>query len=466
MRLPFGFEITKNKAKSINIGTVLGSNNFLGLSNEAITPTDFRAQVNAYRSWVYICVRLNSEGVAKQKLKLYVAKTNNKKIIGETRPISKQKKEYLYQHSSVANLPCVCKSIDIEEVIEHPFLELMKNVNNWENRFDLWEKTEMFLELTGNSYWYILNNNLGTPVELWILPSHRMSIVPDKDKFINGYIYTKDWNEKIPFDNNEIIHYKFASPHNPFYGMGIIAGIESAYNLNENMNIYGQATFRNMGRLDGGFITTELLNEIEFKRLQQQIKDKTSGVKNQGKTLLLPKGLDYKQFALSPRELDFLMGKKITREEIAGAFGVPLSKLTTESVNKANAEAGERQWARDTILPRLIRIEEKINEKLMPRYDDDIFVVFDSPIPEDKVYALKERIGHVKEGITTRNEERQKLGLDPKDGLDDIYMPFNLAPVGSSRPSPEQEVIEETMATRISEKVLKNLKQYYNDTNT
>ena len=82
----------------------------------------------------------------------------------------------------------------------------------------------------------------------------------------------------------------------------------------------------------------------------------------------------------------FLQGRKWTREEICNCYGVPISKLTTDNVNRANAESGDYSYMKDTILPRLKKIEQKLNEQLLPMYDDRLFCAFDNPVPADKHY--------------------------------------------------------------------------------
>lgn len=312
----------------------------LGMSQEAIQPNDFDALVNAYRSWSYICINMNATTVAQQKLKLYVAKQQGQKIIGQTRQVEKKVKDYLFTHYS--HLNCVTKAVDIEQVTEHPFLDLMKNVNNFMNRFDLWETTQMFLELTGNSYWYVINNNLGTPVELWILPAHNVVIVPDEKTFIKGYIYKKGWHDLIPFKEEEVIHFKFANPHNVLYGMSPLAGVAYAHDINYNMNRYEMAVFKNGGRLEGAFETDESIREEDFERLKAELHQSFGSAEAAaGISPLLDKGVKYKSYGLSPRELNFLAGRKITREEILGAFNVPLSKVTTGDVNRCHDETTE-----------------------------------------------------------------------------------------------------------------------------
>lgn len=113
-----------------------------------------------------------------------------------------------------------------------------------------------------------------------------------------------------------------------------------------------------------------------------------------------------------------------------------MSKLTTESVNLANAYVGEHQYMQDTIEPRLRRIEESINEKLMPMYDENLFIAYDPVVPSDKEFELKERTSNLLSYITTVNEEREKMGLEEVEWGKIPLAPAGIAPLGSQAAAP------------------------------
>ena len=113
--------------------------------------------------------------------------------------------------------------------------------------------------------------------------------------------------------------------------------------------------------------------------------------------------------------VDIIGDSERVLEEIAAGFGVPISKLLTNNPNRANAEVANRSWLRDTILPYCQMDEEKLNEKLLPMYgiEDDAFLAYDNPVPEDKVFQLNRRTRYVAAGIMTINEARREEGLAP-----------------------------------------------------
>jgi len=396
-----------------------------------IRPGDYHEMVKAYSSWVYACASKNASTCAQIPLRLFVAKAGKGKfIMTRTKRISNETRKWLYSNPYLTKW--TGKAVDIEEVTEHPFLDLVRNVNSWMNEFELREITVLFQELTGNCYWYLVKSPLGTPKEIWILQAQRVRIVPDPVEFIKGYIYEKG-TKKEAFTPDEIIHYKYPNPKDYFYGMGPLEGAANAVDVNQYIRDYEMAVFENRARPDFVLTTDQTLGEANIKRLIGMWNKLYKGPRKAGKTAVLDKGLKPQEISISPRDLNFLVGKKITREEIANIFGVPIALLTSENVNRANSETAQYVYTRDTILPRLRRIEQKLNEKLLPLYDERLFCAFDNPVPEDKEFMLKERETNIQVGFTTRNEERQKVGLSPLEGGDYIWMPMNQVPVGGSK---------------------------------
>lgn len=436
--------------KSPNMGWVDYST--WDLSEGKMQPTDFDRQVKAYRDTVFSCININATTMAGIPLRLYVAKGSKSKAFKSTKSVGRQQKDYLFSQASLQSY--LRKAVDVEEVIEHPFFDLLKNVNGFNNRFDLIELTSTFLELTGNGYWYLPKNGLGTPAEIWLLFSQWMRIIPDSKKFIKGYVLERGMKE-IKFDESEIVHFKYSSPHSEFYGMGPLMGAANAYDLEKDMTDYEKAMFENMGRPDiaimakqGGFDDKD-----KRKRFNEMWMGAYGGPKKAGKVAILQGDLDIKEFGFPPREMSYLVGRKKTKEQIANAFGIPMSMLTTESVNLANAKAGNYQHAKNAILPRCRRFEEKLNEKLLPMYDEKLFVAFDNPVPEDTELKLKEREVNIKSGFAPIDEERQLVGRKPL-GLDKPLLPMNLVPVGSTS---EKEISE------LSRKIAKRVKEKLNE---
>jgi len=404
---------------------------------QPLPTTNYDFLISSFKSWVYVCASKNAQSVAKAPLKLYIAKKSKKqKFIVKTKTISRE--EDLRLRSIAGLRSFTTKAIEgMEEVTEHPFLEMIKSVNPMINRFDLWELTELFLELTGNAYWYVVKGQLGTPSQIWIIPSQGMKIVPGKENMILGYVYQQS-SARIPFDYEEIIHFKFPSLTSQMYGSGPMAAVVDAYVYDQRIKTFENTLLNNMGKPEGVLQTDQGISDADYIRLTEKWKQNYGGESKVGKTLILEKGLKYQGITMTPREMNYIQGRKFNREEIAATFGVPMSKLTSESVNRANALSGEVQYLSDTIEPRCRRLEEKINERLMPMYDEtgSLFVAYDNIVPRDDEYRLRERESNLRSQYSSVNLERRKDGEDDVEWGDIPLVAAGIAPLGSQPPAP------------------------------
>jgi phage portal protein BeeE len=175
--------------------------------------------IDAFKSWVYVCASKNAQAVAKVPLKLFVAKKNaSKKLLVQTKSIDRREETRLRSISGLDQY--VRKAAKIEEVTDHPFFDLIQSVNPMINRFDLWEITQLFLEMTGNSYWYVVKNAMDVPTMIWPIPTQGMYVVTGSGStMIKGYVY-KLGVRTVPFEVDEIIHFRFSSLKSQIYGYG------------------------------------------------------------------------------------------------------------------------------------------------------------------------------------------------------------------------------------------------------
>lgn len=328
---PFEYEITKANKKPNKIVSSIIPN----LSVDGTIPHDhdYESFINAYRSWVYIACTKNAVAVASQPLRLYAAVDKSTKI-KSFKHRELEKSEYLSLKSkdspNISSLSSVRKSNRIVEILEHPFLDLINSVNNFMNMFDLFEITTLYEDLTGNSYWYILDNKLGIPKEIWPIMPQDMKIIPDKKSFISGYEYQRSGNfgsvDKVFLQEKEVIHFKHVSPKSYYYGYSPVWAVRDAYNTGMNMYTYENALFLNGGTLSGVFQTDADLSEYEFDRLKEEIKQMFGGVANAGKAPLLSNGVSYNPYGLPPKEMSYLKGRTSLKEEIVNCF-VPETKV-------------------------------------------------------------------------------------------------------------------------------------------
>ena len=477
MRLPFGFNLTKQP----NRGADNSGNKFLNnllqrwfYGKEFVDTQDQHSLLAAYHGWVYVCASRNAATFSETPLRLYVAKqVSGQKMKVPTKPITMKQYDYFQSNPKITSLPQFTKATEIEEIIEHPAIDLLHTVNPFMNQTDLMEITDLYEELTGNGYWYVVKNALGIPTEIWPVPPDRMRVVPDLKEFIKEYRFVKPisgYDNGVSLELDEVVHFKYPNPNNQYYGASPLQAIADTYNINQNMNLYENAMFTNNGRPEGFWTVPEdaQLGSDERKRLKTELAETYQGVFNSGKSGLLEGGVKFEKISFAPRELGFLRGREWTKAEIFEAYDTPQG-LLSEKANRANADAAQYVYSKFGIRPRHRRFEEKMNEQFAPMFDEKIFFAFDNCVPEDSEYALKEDTELLKSSVITIDEVRGQRALEPiADGAGAIpyigrgQIPLTAAALGTSQPIPEDEVeddeeekLVEMISNDIAERILR-----------
>jgi len=433
MANPFSYEVQLKAAGGKRKGALLPYLYPYQYGRELHSDEDFYAMINSYRSWIYVASNKNASTVANTPLRLYVAKNNKSQRVKrvQTKAVDIKQERFIRENPFLNNIPAIRKASSFEEVLDHPFLDLKTNVNPFVNSFDLFEMTQLYQELTGNAFWHILEDKFGVPREIWLIPPQNCKIMPDAKKFISGYKYIKS-TEEIDLSERSIIHFKMPNPKNQYYGSSPVTSIAEEYGLAKSINEYEAAIFRNGGNnLNGVFETDSELGDHEFERLKIEIKQMLGGASKGGSMPLLDHGLKYKPFTNnSPKDMSYLGGRDRIKEAVLNAFGQALGMYSSEA-NRNNADAAIATFMQFTIQPRLRRIEEKLNEKMIWRYDEKLFVAYDNCIPSDKLFELNQSVKHIQTSITSVDEERDKLGLPELGGV--FKQPF--IPVNFTTPS-------------------------------
>lgn len=436
-KYPF-ISIKKDASAALGIGR-----NPWETTSGRIQPTDFQKQLEAFRGTIFAAARLNAVATAQVPLYLNIAKktAGQKFRFTRTAEVPKSREMYMFKQREFQKYRR--KAAATEEILDHPLLDLLDTVNPIQNGFDLTEKSILFLELVGNCFWHLIDNELGVPAEIWMLPPQYMRPIPDAKLGVSGYVYKRGMKE-IKFKEEEIIHFMIPSPLHELFGMGSAAGAWEAHRLWESMTEYEIAHFKNMGRPDMAVWLKHNLSKTEKKRLESTLNQSYVGTSKRGKMgVFSHEHIDEIQILGDKlMEMSYIEGRKYIRQEIIAAHRVPESFLTMENANRAMGEAGLYFYALFTTKPYCTRIVQKLNEKLCPRFDERIFLSYENPVPEDKEYLLKEREMHVTKGVETVNEIREQLGKEPLPGFDVPWLPMNLMPAGEGGERVEDQIEE------------------------
>jgi HK97 family phage portal protein len=324
----------------------------------------------------------------------------------------------------------VSKARQLQEVLEHPLLTLLRKVNPVHNRFDLWELTTLYQEVVGSAYWYMKFGPLGVPEEIWPLPAQ--NVTPKRQvnspRLVDYYEYRVGATPQR-FRPEEIIHFRYPDPRDPYTaGLSPLRACWEQVALTSEYLAFKKTLWEN-GALPGVVVSPdEVISEEERDRLEAQwnAKFRRGGA---GRALVSESGMRVSILAHSAGDLAALAEYGKTKEDVCNAFHVPLSFLTSET-NLANLQAAEHQHMSKAIFPRLQRRDEKLNEQLLPLYDPSgrLFIASEDPIPYNQELAFKQQEIDLKYGIMTINEVRQDRGLPMVPWGETPWLPLNWAP--------------------------------------
>ena len=381
-----------------------GINELLGNRN--------RKFLDEYRNWVFACVQARAEDVGNIELEL--------------------------------------KQGDIE-VEKHELLSLLDAVNPTMTKQDLFFGTQAYLDLDGNAFWFLARDGKGkgTIREIWLLRPDRVSIIADKQNplFVKGYVFKQADGQKIPFEPNQILHFKNFNPLGefpfPHRGTGVVEAAAWSIDTDNEARQWNFNFFKNSARPDGVVEKDGEIGEDEYNRLKADFEQQHRGTMNAHKVLILTNGLQWKELSRSQKEMDFIEQRRMSRDEILAMFRTPKSVIgIVEDVNRANAEASNYIFALRTIDPLMKKIVTTLNEFLVPEFGDNLKLSYESPVPEDRVQELAEFTAGVDKWLT-RNEIRKEEGLPPIKGGDALYGQFANVPIGEVDDTTEDNIEDE-----------------------
>jgi HK97 family phage portal protein len=407
------------------------------------------------KGFVGTCNQKNSTSIASSSLRLFATKnSSNEKIVFPYKNLNIVDKDKIRSESKKQ---AIKMANDIVEISDHPVFEVLNNVNNGDlNYYDLMELTSAYLGMIGNAYWEIVEVN-GLPTGINVLPAEYTTCILSDDMKVKGYRTFNGIYERNYIKEN-IIHFKNVSPGlfwrvwnnalvTGLYGMGDAEYVLDEIYLYNSINSFLRALTEN-NAIPNGLVkyTGGRLDKNTMQDVQAQW-DKTMRTwKNAGKTKVMDSDFDFVPLSLPPKDLDFMEGRQWLRGVIANAFGVPEDLLTSSNSNRASSTTAIHQYLKYTILPKLKRIEERLNSHLLPKFDDNLFFTFDSPVPEDAAINLKKEESDLRSGVLTINEVRAKRGLEPVEWGNKPYS-INLDIVEANAQNNQGQISDENTQT-------------------
>lgn len=378
-------------------------------------------------NWPYICSRIVAGCIAQQRIRLFATRAPGQRQAksrsgakGKTIEKSSATYKYLADHPYASKQANFQNAEEIEEIFDHPFLDLMNTANDDNNGFETMYLTSLYMDLTGDAYWNLEDGPLGIPEKLFVLMSQHTRVVPGETELIKGYLYGTDAMNRRSLPPEEVVHFMWPNPENIYYGKGKVEGMLPTILRDRKMDQLESGLLDNSGRPETLLGYKTKLTPSERKSLQGEWDRLLLGGRRTGGMFITSHDPNIFKLGDSLKDMAFPKGRQFNRDQCANSFGVPIAMLESKDFGNASFGASLFGFAKFTLRPKLILIDQKINEKIIPRYNgsERLIAVFDNPVPEDIEQNMKIEKQRLETGVILPNEVRMSDALAPYEGGD------------------------------------------------
>lgn len=312
------------------------------------------------------------------------------------------------------------------ELTEHPFLKVLSRPNPWQSGAEMVDALVSYFKLSGNGF--IEAVSLDDEIrELYALRPDRMRAIAGRRGYPMAWEYSVDGTTKHRFDMDlmpdeqlPILHVREFNPLDDWAGLSPVEAAAFAIDVHNSAGGYNKALLDNSASpsgalvFEGGEDSDGALSDDQFNRLKAQLDEKHAGPKNAGRPMLLEGGLKWQPMGMSPKDLEFVSGKREAAREIALAFGVPPMLLGIPGDNTySNYQEARAAFYEETVLPLVDKVCDAISNWVQPTYEG-LRIGYDP----DKVDALAPRREAVWKRVQdadfiTTDEKREAVGYGP-----------------------------------------------------
>jgi HK97 family phage portal protein len=347
--------------------------------------------------------------------------------------------------NNIASIPWIVeikKGGDWEADPNHDLQKLIDRPNPAYDFSDMMRRAVFAMDLSGDAYLSKVRNDGKRLIEIWPLIPDKMDIYPSRDRMISYYMYRHN-SVSAKLLVSDVLHLKYAHPGDLYYGLPPLQAAARAVDIDEEGEKWQKTSLQNMAVPPSAVVMEGDITQTQYDQTKQWVAEQ-SGPENARKPWVLANA-KWQSLAQSAVDLDFIMGRKMTREEICSAFSVPPPLVGLyENATLANIQTAREILWREGLIPVLDEIQGQMNLQLASEYPEDIRITYDLSNVEALAENYTEKIDNARKlwgmGIPLSEiNQRLKLGLelDKVHGADIGYLPGGLLPTDFDMDVPE-----------------------------
>ncbi len=344
-----------------------------------------------------------------------------------------------YLSTTISHLPLVLFRQDGNRRVpdtENPLYWLLHTQpNEWQTSLEFRELLERDLDLRGNAYAMIVTGFGGRVVELIRLHPDHVEPQQDLSTLTVTYKVTRLNGKTITLPRDEVLHIRGAGDDgvkgkSPIHQHRETIGDSIA--LREHGSRFFSSGAKPLGAVEWNLKDGQVgeMGQASRKAMMEDFEEVYRGGENAHKLLVVPFGLTYKPVSISMEDAQYIEGRKFTRSEIFGIFGVPPHKGgDLERATFTNIEHQALEVVIDAIVPRCVRIEQAIQRDLLPG-DRNRYVkhTVDGLLRGDSKSRAESLQIKRRNGVINANEWREIDDMNPRndEGGDEYIVEQNM----------------------------------------
>ena len=308
---------------------------------------------------------------------------------------------------------------------------------------DLIQTINMSLDLWGEAFIYPRRTNGGDVLELWPLDPDRVTEIDrieDGDGMlglrfrVDGWKQGDGWIENRPGKPVELIHIKLNTLPGRIRGLSPIAMQAELIGMSLSAQEHAARFLGEGVHMSGTIETPAELDPDEARELWDGFQLSHAGPKKAGRVGVLTAGATFKTISIPPNELQFLEQMKYADQKIGAIYKAPphlMGDVERSTSWGAGIEEQTNNGVKFALLNRARKIETPFEAALMEGQGVAMRFAMNGllrGVAKDRAefYRILWNLG-----VLTQNDIRGFEDMAPIDGGDQVFVPLNMAPLGS-----------------------------------
>jgi len=333
---------------------------------------------------------------------------------------------------------------DRERLTDHPMAALiarpLPGVTTW---YRLMDSLIHDLGIYDAGYWLKVKGDDGNLGGLVRLPP--AMVTPVGDDWLTATAWrVKGSRGSRDFPADQVVHFRGYNPDDARMGCSPIETLRRILAEEHAATEYRDQLWRNSARFSGYLerpAGAPGWSAGARERFRESWHSQYSGNgPGAGGTPILEDGMTFKPNAITPVQAQYLEARKLTREEVASSYHIPLPMVgILDNATFSNIREQHLQLYQDTLGPWLTMLQQEIALQLLPDLGDvaDVYVEFNLATKlrgsfEEQAGAASTSTGRP---WMTVNETRARNNLPALDGGDELVVPLNVLVGGQASPT-------------------------------